>query len=119
MNDNNHQTITENNVLDIELDVQPNTDALQQRILQATQNMPQGVDVDEAIESKAHIVGFNSTVQKVASLALVACLVLVAIIWVPGSIQDNPVEQFNEISADEIEFQEAMLLHDEYLFAQL
>jgi len=106
----------------------PDTGKLQQRILSATQDMPQ--DIVEQVQGTKEKFWLGWLAWKPISFALVASVVLALYIWSPFGvepfIQKDPVQTAEAsskpaeaLSIDELELHELVLLHDELVFAQL
>jgi len=99
----------------------PDTGKLQQRILSATQDMPQ--EIVEQVQGTKEKFWLSWLAWKPVSFALVASVVLALYIWSPFGvepfIQKDPVQIAEALSIDELELHELVLLHDELVFAQL
>jgi len=121
-NHDNQDALDQESVLKIALADVPDTRALQTRILQATENMPQQSVSSGDVPAK--VVMLPSLVKRAMPFAVAASIAVFAFLAFPGFLNQgtssvNDQIAANSISVEEIEFQEAMLLHDELLFAQL
>jgi len=117
---NNDQHVIDEDILfNSSFDDVPDTKALQSRILQATLDLPQQTLSDQSAEPK--VVVFPKFNKQVVSFALAASVALFAFLAVPGLLNQSPVDVdlANNLTVEEIEYQEAMLLYDEFMFAQL
>ena len=134
-------------LFEVQLDSVPSTEELKSRILQTTETLPQLHSADMVQEpsadkepsankepsagEKSLISQQSSTVIKflkpkyIAPLAVAASVVLVAVLWVPTATQQSvnhstaAVIQDGFSTSDNLDFEEAMVLYDEELFAQL
>ena len=122
-------------LFEVQLDSVPSSEELKSRILQATETLPQLHNADMVQEpsagEKSLISQQSSTVIKflkpkyIAPLAVAASVVLVAVLWVPTATQQSvnhstaAVIQDGFSTSDNLDFEEAMVLYDEELFAQL
>lgn len=117
----NQRALDHELALSIGLNEVPNTKVLQANIVEITRDMPQQLDVND--DAHARVLTMPSFVKRVMPFAVAASLALFVFTAFPdlfnqgaGLVNDQVVDG---ISIEELEFQEAMLLHDEWLFAQL
>ena len=122
-------------LFEVQLDSVPSTEELKSRILQTTETLPQLHNADMVQEPSADkepsAAKESSTLIKflkpkyIAPLAVAASVALVAILWVPTANQQSlnhstaAVIQDGFSTSDNLDFEEAMVLYDEELFAQL
>jgi len=108
----------------------PDTQRLQKNILAVTQGMPQSPA--QTVPQTAKIFNFVRQPMMVGMAASIAAVAVVFSFWSPqmstepsANIVDNKVivtednPSLTELSLDELEFHELMLLQDELVFAQL
>ena len=115
--------------LNIKLDDVPSSESLQARILNVTKDMPQQLAsegiVAQSLTNNKTVLPFRKRILKpIVPLALAASITLFTIFTYPElgtqtSLSPTVALQSSELSLDEIEFEEAMLLYDEWAFAQL
>jgi len=124
MSDINHNqnTLDPESLLNVALTDVPDSKALQARILDVTRDMPQQASQEDALPANVSVM--PRLIKRVMPLAVAASVALFAVLAFPGLFNtgsDSMTDQefAAQMSIDEIEFQEAMLLHDEWLFAQL
>jgi hypothetical protein len=117
----------------------PDTQKLQQNILAATEGLEQEVEnksqLTEAQTGVRSITRFFDFLSRPVLVGLAASIAMIAItvsVWSPilnnnqditsvdnaNTVFDNGLS-LSELSADELEFQELILLEDELMFAQL
>ena len=128
-------------LFEVQLDSVPSTEELKSRILQTTETLPQLHNADMVQEPSAN--KEPSAVQEpsadkepstlikflkpkyIAPLAVAASVALVAILWVPTANQQSLNHSTAAVihggfsTSDNLDFEEAMVLYDEELFAQL
>ncbi len=108
----------------------PNTDALQFRILQKTKMLTQQANNNQQIKQAGKAFSFLSIAEffqpkLAASFTVAASVALIVVLLVPGLSQQSATEpgiaivQNGFSVSDEIDFEEAMMLDDELIFAQL
>jgi len=117
-NDSNQNTFEGDALFKAPLGDTPSTQALQSRILQATSDLPQQLNVDTQVSANSPLL-----VKQFMPFAIAASIALFAFLALPGflttpNLVDNVVIN-NGLSVDEIDYQEAILLYDEFMFAQL
>ena len=123
-NDINSSSIDES-LFDLSLGDVPNTSALQLRILDETQNLPQLNEQKQHIHKQqgSNVSFFKRLIEPkfVGAFAIAASIALVAVLWVPNMDGKslNQVDANLFTSEDDLDFQETMILFDEQIFAQL
>ena len=128
-------------LFEVQLDSVPSAEELKSRILQTTETLPQLHNADMVQEPSANeepsaskkysTAQQPSTVIKflkpkyIAPFAVAASVALVAVLWFPTANQQSvnhstvAVTQGDFSTSDDLDFEEAMILYDEELFAQL
>ena len=128
-------------LFEVQLDSVPSTEELKSRILQTTETLPQLHNADMVQEPSANkepsadkepSAGKESSTlikflkpKYIAPLAVAASVALVAILWVPTANQQSLNHSTAAVihggfsTSDNLDFEEAMVLYDEELFAQL
>ena len=116
-------------LFEVQLDSVPSTEELKSRILQKTETLPQLHNADMVQEPSADkepstLIKFLKP-KYIAPLAVAASVALVAILWVPTANQQSLNHSTAAVihggfsTSDNLDFEEAMVLYDEELFAQL
>jgi len=117
---NSNSTNTDIDFLDVSLGAVPSAKALKSRILSETKGMEQlSVEPDSR---NANVTFLKSMFKSkyTSSVALAASVALMAVLLLPSTLQqDLGTQQENNFVLDDLNFDEAMLLHDELMFAQL
>lgn len=117
---NHNLNITQAEVLNLPRRDIGSTEHLKAKILEQTNGMAQTLALEEQVAvSKAH--------QRVWTrvwmpMALAASLVLAVVLWLPSSVYVTPLSSSvvdELLSNAELEFQDALLLQDELIFADL
>jgi len=122
--DINSSSIDES-LFDLSFGDAPDTSALQSRILDKTQNLPQlnGVQFHKQKQPNSNVSFLKRVIEPkfVGAFAVAASVALVAVLWVPN-MEDKSLNQVDAnlfTSEDDLDFQETMILFDEQMFAHL